>query len=349
MPSLRLPLFLAAVAALSGCGFFGGDEAPRTGSAEALKLPPDLELERSERALTVPGDRDTTATASGGGQVLPESQNFRVKRAGTDRWLQVAAPPSEVWTWLPRFLEAKGIEVERKRPGAGIVETEWVYTRKPLTRGAFAPQVGSRKDATAADRYLLRVEPGPSAGTTEVFVAHRRAARQGPESWRLLPRDPFMEAEVLRGLAVFMGAEIEKSVERIAKAEQADTGAELISTDTGETRVLVPGDFFDSWRRVGLALDRAAFTVVERNRDQRYVDVRFDTKEGADEDEEGFFDSLAFWRSEGIPETIRRLRLVFRESKDGNATEVALESPDDEAVSPERREEILAVLAEEIR
>lgn len=350
MPSLRFPLLMTAVAALSGCGFFGGDEAPRSGSAEALKLPPDLELERSERALTVPGEGDTTATASGGSELLPESQNFRVKRAGTDRWLQIAAPPEEVWGWLPRFLEDRGAGIASKRPGAGILETEWIYTRKPLTRGPFAPQVGSRADATAADRYLLRVEPGPRSGTTEVFVAHRRAARQGSDSWRLLPRDPFLEAEVLRGLAVFMGAEIEKSVERVAKAERADTGAELVRTDAGEARLRVPGDFFTSWRRVGLALDRAAFTVVERNRNERYVDVRFDTEEATGtEDEAGFFDSLAFWRSEGIPETIRRLRLVFRESQDGRTTQVALESPEGDAVSPARREEILSVLAEEIR
>ncbi len=344
-------LWLAAgLLTLSGCGFFGGNEAPRAGSPEALKLPPELELDRGEVALSIPGREDTTATASGSSGLLPEPQRVRVKRAGSDRWLLVGAEPAQVWSWLPDFLETRGVTIERKRPEAGIIETEWIYTKKPLTRGPFAPTVDSREAATAADRYLLRVEPGPQSRTAEVFVAHRRAARQGSESWRLLARDPFLESEVLRSLAVFMGVEVEDSFQRVAGAEAAGGKAELRRTDEGDLRVLVPNGFADAWRRVGLALDRAAFTVVNRDRSERYVDVRFDTREArGDEDEESFFGSLAFWRSETVPETVRRLRLSFRERGDGRATQIRLTSPDGEAVTAERREEILGVLAEQIR
>jgi outer membrane protein assembly factor BamC len=340
----------AGLLAVSGCGVFGGDEAPRAGSPEALKLPPEFELDRGEGALSIPGRDDTTATASGSSELLPEPQRVRVKRAGTDRWLLVGAEPAQVWGWLPGFFETQGVDVERQRPEAGIIETEWIYTQKPLTRGPFAPTVDSRDAATAADRYLLRVEPGPQSGTAEVFVAHRRAARQGAESWRLLPRDPFLEAEVLRSLAIFMGVEIEDSFQRVAGAEGSGSKAELVRTDDGELRVVVPNGFADAWRRVGLALDRAAFTVVGRNRAEGHVDVRFDTREArGGEDEESFFGSLAFWRSEDIPETIRRLRLSFRERDDGRATQLRLTSPDGDGVTAERREEILGVLAEQIR
>lgn len=349
MPQLRMPLLLAATAVLGGCGFFSSPDTPEERASEALQLPPDLDLERGEDALSIPGRDDTTATASGGGDLLPEPQRVRVKRAGSDRWLLVGAEPSEVWSWLPNFLTRQGVEVETKRPEAGILETEWIYTQKPLTRGPFAPGVDSRQEATAADRYLLRVEPGPQSGTSEVYVAHRRVARQGGDSWRLLQRDPFLEAEVLRSLAVFMGVEIEDSVERVAEASGAETGAELERTSGGELRVIVPNGFPDAWRRVGLAVDRAAFTVVSRDREQGYVDVRFDTREGEGDDEGGFFDSLAFWDSEDIPETVRRLRLTLREQNEGGPTQITLTSPDGDSVSRERREEILGVLAEEIR
>jgi len=348
---LRVYAVVASATLIGGCGAFGGGSDPEPGSREALQLPPRLELERDQTALSIPEKRSATASASGGEQVLPELERVDVKRAGTDRWLEVSARPNEVWGWLARFLERKGIKAERKRAEAGILESEWVYTQKPLTRGAFAPRVESREEATAADRYLFRVEAAERSGRSEVFVAHRRVARRDNDRWQLLPRDPFLEAEVLRSLAVFLGSTADDGVQQLAGAPATGTGAELVRADSGELSMRVPNAFPDAWRRVGVALDRAAFTVLERNRGERYVDLRFDTDRSPDgeDDDGGVFDSIAFWSGDDADDdSVRRLRLTFQE-QGRRSTELRLMSPDDEPLPDARREEILGVLADQVR
>lgn len=351
MRRLRFPLALALLAALGGCSLFGGEEDPVEQRREALKLPPDLSMEQRQDALRVPGETQGGAvTASGaGGTVVPQPRRVSVQRVGGDRWITVDAPPRRVWGWLGDYLEARGVAVARRQETLGILETEWLFTRKPVTRGAFAPTLPGPERATVADRYLLRVEPGRNDGTTDVFVAHRRTARQSDDGWRLLGPDPFLEAEVLRGLMVYLGVEAEDSFQRVASAQPTGEGAELGRGDDGRLRIRLPGGFFDAWRRVGLALDRAAFTVTRRERAERFVEFRYDTRARTGPEEQGFFESLAFWRDEPIPPTVERFRLSFAEAAGGEATRVTLLHANGDTVSTELSEEILGLLAEQIR
>lgn len=349
MTRLRFPLVAMLLTALGGCSLLGlGSDSPEEARIEELKVPPDLEVEERGGSLSVP--ESGTVTASGDrGPVLPQPRRVSVQRVGGDRWLSVAAGPPEVWGWLGDFLERQGVEIDRRREDLGILETEWLYTNKPLARGAFAPVLPGPEDATVADRYLLRVEPGGEVGTADVFVAHRRAARRGDDGWQLLGPDPFLEAEVLRSLLIYLGVQAEESFERVAEPAPAGPGAELIRAESGALGIVLGSTFFDAWRRVGLALDRAAFTVAARERSERYVDIRYDTRAQTGPEEAGFFESIAFWRDEPIPETVETFRLRFVEGAEDGTTRVTLTRPDGGSVPAELNEEILGLLAEQIR
>ncbi|WP_440997902.1 outer membrane protein assembly factor BamC [Arhodomonas sp. SL1] len=343
-------LAMAALAGmLSGCSWFSGDtdSSPRI---EQLKLPPDLTRDRTEGLMAIPG----SVSARGGDPltgepVLPQPGSVSVRRAGDDRWLEVDASPQEVWGWIDDFVDRQGVRLERRRPALGIAETEWLYTNRPLSGGVFAPRVAGPDEATVADRYLIRVEPGRDDGSAEVFVAHRRVARKA-EGWRLIGNDPYLEAELLRGMLVFLGYEQERSHEAVAAASAGEIQAE-VQRFGGEPQLVLDSDRFDAWRRVGLALDRAGFTVDDRDRSAGVYYVRYDTmaETGAEPPEEGWLASFAFWRDEPVPDTIRTYRLVLDQAEAGTRVRVLPGEEDGEAPDEELVTRMLGLLAEQLR
>jgi outer membrane protein assembly factor BamC len=347
MPRIPIKAAVAAVLPLliAGCGVFGGDELEQRREAGDLRIPPDLEIVRDPLALTVP-DIEGEAEAQTPEPVLPESPRVEVTRFGELRWITVDSPPEEVWAGLERFLDAQGVPLDTERPALGLVETEWLYTARPFGRGPFAPRVEERGAAEVADRYLIRVERGAGQGDADVFVAHRRLARDDSGDWRYVGADPFLEAELLRSLAVYFGVPPQQSVRRVAGAGNVAPAAGIERTDSGDPVLVLEQDFFDAWRRVGLALDRAAFTVSQRNRDQRYYEIRYDTQADTVRPEEGFFESLAFWR-EDIPETVATYRLTFEPVE--QATRLRLVTAAGEPAPADLAEEILVLLRERLQ
>jgi outer membrane protein assembly factor BamC len=75
--------------------------------------------------------------------------------------------------------------------------------------------------------------------------------------------------------------------------------ARLEKATGGVTQLIVDDSFDRAWRRVGLALDRVGFTVVDRDRSKGTYFVRYsnpDTDGG--KKEKGFLDKLMFWKDE---------------------------------------------------
>jgi outer membrane protein assembly factor BamC len=341
------------VLSVAGCSLFSDEPANEQTTAEQLKLPPDLTVNEDDQALTIPEGSTSSVSASGERtqQLLPQPDNVRIRRAGDDRWLQVSAPTDRAWKWVNAFLERAGVGVARREPTLGVVETDWVYSNRPLTRGVFAPTVDDRDKATVADRYLVRVEPGRESGTSEIFVAHRRAARDDSGDWLLRPSDPFLEAEFLRGLMVYLGVQQHSSFQRVAEGDNAPPASRIERNDSDEPVLVVDEAFFEAWRRVGLALDRAGFTVTDRDRSGRQFFVRYDTRAETGTEEEGFLASLAFWR-DAPPDTVVRYRIQLQEGE-GKTRVRAIRDPKnpDRAPPPDPAiaERILGLLQEQLR
>ncbi len=74
--------------------------------------------------------------------------------------------------------------------------------------------------------------------------------------------------------------------------------ARLEKAADGASRLVVDDGFDRAWRRVGLALDRVGFTVVDRDRSKGTYFVRYANPEVDAKKEKGFLDKLMFWKDD---------------------------------------------------
>jgi outer membrane protein assembly factor BamC len=97
---------------------------------------------------------------------------------------------------------------------------------------------------------------------------------------------------------------------------------------------------------VGLVLDRAGFTVEDRNRSSGYYFVRYFGSEADVKKNEGFLSKLAFWRSAPDPKAEQYRVLV----KDRNElSEVRVLNKEGNPDPSETARKILSLLQEQLK
>ncbi len=321
-------LILVALTGLSACSFMEGKKIDykSAGTLPTLEAPPDLIVPAGDSRYTVPGasakgsasyssyDRERAAQPSAdANRLLPKVENARIERAGTQRWLVVAAQPGDVWPVVRDFWQELGFIINVETPEAGVMETDWAENRARIPQDAVRNFLGKVIDglySTAErDRFRTRLEPAADGQGTEIYISHRGMLEvfegtqgggdqgQGRTVWQPRPADPELEAEMLRRLMVRFGVEEAKAQSMVAEKAQPPR-ASLIKAGDGAQVLALPEGFDRAWRRVGLALDRIGFSVEDRDRAAgvyfvRYADPDAQTKQ----EKSGFFSKLAFWRS----------------------------------------------------
>ena len=333
MRSVRF-LFLAVVALLllSGCGSLNVDnvlpdksvEYRREKQAERnLEIPPDLTTRRVNDKMSVPDNFGGVATnyseymtdrrlrgADGGRPagkvVLPENPKVQEVRDGDARWLVVEAPADALWDKVLDFWQDLGVPLQEEDPELGIMRTAWLENTANLSRDFITDAVRKVFDGLyetgLRDQYRVRFER-MGDDRTEIYLTHygmQEKVVQGSTGdvertvWEPRPRDPNLEAVMLRKLKVYLGAADER--ERVHKAvgsRRAEPRSQLVQTADG-VRLRVGERFDRAWRLVGLALDRVGFAVEDRDRSKGVYYVRYNDPATAEE-KEGFFSKLKFW------------------------------------------------------
>lgn len=342
-PLLRaLPLL--ALLALTGCDsipFIDTSHdykgAPR---GKPLEVPPDLTTISASDVYSVPGSGTTYSEYSEGRSqqkeenfVLPNPENVRMERAGSQRWLVVQAPAEKIWPVVREFWTELGFAVRIESPQTGVMETEWVDTTDLMNKDEagyldkFQGWLDKLSSLQKRQKFRTRLERGEQTGITEIYLSHQSISdvpddgkvrvrtiagevetgyrqsdfdkRKTSQDARALAED--IDAELLRRLMVRLGVE-EKRSRAIVAAAPAEKRADLHKSADGSYSLTVNDQFDRAWRRVGLALDRIGFVVEDRDRSQgifyvRYSDleVEADTKE-----EKGWLDKLKFWGDSDI-------------------------------------------------
>ncbi len=347
LPARALPLILA-LTALGGCQNLSLENVlssridyRSSTRTPALEVPPDLSTPAYDDRYVPKDGAPGTATFSGyekersgpakaaQSALLPAVQKATLERAGTQRWLVVQMPPEQAWNAVRDFWNGLGFAVVYERPDLGILETDWAENRAKIPDDFLRKAVGKVLDfmwsTNERDKFRTRLERGAVPGTTEIYISHRgmqeapkSTGPTGPEGfvWMARPSDPELEAEMLRRLMVRIGLP-EKQAEAVVAAGKAPAPerAQLGKTAQGSPTLSLDDSFDQSWRRVGLALDRIGFTVVDRDRSKgiyfvRYVDP--DTKENRRDD--GFFSKLMFWKSEDPKDKEEQYRIVVSQT-----------------------------------
>ena len=160
------------------------------------------------------------------------------------------------------------------------------------------------------DRYRTRMERGAEAGTTEIYISHRGAEQTyigddaplgqqddvGKMVWQPRPSDPGLEAEMLSRLMLFLGVDEQRATAAAAEGGAAESRARLVDRDGGTPSIALDEGFSRAWRRTGAALDRAGFTVDDRDRSRGLYFLQYASRgDGAKSRKSGWLSRLKFW------------------------------------------------------
>jgi len=290
-----------------------------------LDVPPDLTVPPREERYEIPDAAPTgpiTYSAYSTGRsaapvnvapVLPEVAKAHVERSASERWLVVSEPAEKVWPVVKEFWQEMGFAIKVERPEAGVMETDWAENRAKMKEGLVKNLFSGILDGVSStgerDKFRTRLERGRDAKTTEVYISHRGMAEvytseySDSTIWQPRPPDPGLEAEFLRRLMMKFGVDEARAKRQLAVVKK-DERARIVTAENGTGALQLSEPFDRAWRRVGLVLDRVGFTVEDRDRSRgfyfvRYVDVERDAQ--GRKKEEGFFESLMFWRSAPDP------------------------------------------------
>ena len=336
-----------------------------------LEVPPDLTSPARDDRFVVPdaGGRGSATYSTYSeeraqgvqrpSEVLPEIDKVRVERSGNQRWLVVRDTPDKLWGQIKDFWQELGFLIQLDLPEAGVMETDWAEDRAKIgddfLRNWLGKVIDSLYSTAERDKFRTRLEPGAAPGTTEVYISHRGMyevyVSEAKDQTRWQPRDvdPELEAEMLRRLMVYLGAEERRAQLEIAEAKSRPVErARLERAADGAESLVVQESFDRAWRRVGLALDRVGFTVEDRDRSKGLYFVRYvDPESDVQNKEPGLISKLAFWRS-SAPDPQTRYRVYVKEG--GAQTSVQMLSADGGGVDrSDTGKKILTLLLEQLR
>lgn len=285
--------------------------------APSLEIPPDLTTPTSDQRYKVPrGGDETVATYSDYSKgaaatqkqiVLPVVKGVHLERSGTQRWLVVEDKPENVWTVVKTFWQENGLTIKSEDQAAGVMETDWIENRAKIPQDAIRNVLGKVFDgmysSNERDQYRTRMERGKDGVSTEIFITHRGKeemmdADKNTSKWQSRPNDPELEAIMLQKLMVRFGINEEQAANALAGGAATDGVPDPIAPSSlqaaaNSSNIIVLNDTFDrSWRRVGLAVERAGLAIEDKDRIKGIYFLRTQTKE-----ESGWMDKLQFWKS----------------------------------------------------
>ena len=363
-----LPILIASMALLAGCSSSNLSLTKRIDyksatSTPSLELPPDLTTPRYDDRYQVnsaSGLAAQNAGKSGRGDLLPTNPDAKIVRGGSVRWLVVKSTPEQSWNTVRSFWQENGFAIAVDQPASGVMETDWAENRANAPQDFLQRTLGSVADVFGGtykrDKFRTRIERGVEPGTVEIFIS-ARAMEQVPTTtidhagagfvWAVVPPSPEAEAEMLTRLMIKFGTPETVARTAIAQAASSPEKARVEKNADGSYKLMVDDQFDRAWRRVGLALDRIGFTVVDRDRSRGVYFVRFGDPDTLPKGTaESIWSKLQFWKSDdkGAPE---QYQIVIAE-----AAQTSVVSVQDPGGTPDRTatsEKILTMLKDQLK
>src|SRR5690554_1607329 len=286
---------------LSGCSTInqalGLEEAvdyKSTVAGDPLSIPPDLTQANRDARYTAPEGVTTFSQYAasqaeqpvvGQTQVLPLHDDVEVRRDGDLRWLVVNRPVEQIYPQLLEFWNDQGFTIRSEDPRTGVIETDWAENRAKIPEGWLRSALGAIIDQVfdsgERERFRLRLER-VGESTSEIYISHQHMYEEPASDgtsfrWVHGKEDPGLNAAMLARLMVYLGTDVQTASSRVAEAEKVDTRPSVQALP--DRTALVLAESFDrAWRRVGVAIDSAGFSVEDRDRSSgdyyiRYLDV----------------------------------------------------------------------------
>jgi len=288
---------------------------------------------------------------------------------GSDRWLRVHAKPNQVWPALERFWQDQHMTLALNDPTTGWMITDWTNDPKgvPLVTvptGAIDSVTNNPAPQLVQVRMRVRIEESKDPLETDIFLTEqgqqqeRTSGPQSPQWWAVLPEDRDLEDVYLRQIALSFKVPESPSVTATTTPEQpalvtteADSFKDELKTlPSGETIIEMSEPFDRAWRHVGLALDRGAFTVEDRDRSQGiyYISYTDKTLEDQEKTKKSIWSKIAFWQSEDKSRFTKTYRITLS-TNSNEATKVDMRDKEDKEVPNELSKRVLTLLNDQLK
>ncbi|NYT59286.1 outer membrane protein assembly factor BamC [Alcaligenaceae bacterium] len=308
---------------LSGCSTLnqalGTEEAvdyKSTVAGDPLSIPPDLTQANRDARYRAPEGTTTFSeyaqnqqleqNTSASEKILPQTGGIQVMRDGDLRWLVVDQKAEDVYPKIVEFWGEQGFTIHSQDPRAGLMETDWAENRAKIPEGwirnALGSIIESVYDSGERERFRTRLER--VNGTTEVYISHDHmveTAVGGSGSgdvassfkWAMGEEDPGLNAAMLARLMVYLGTDVRNASAMVAQAERTAGQPQVIQAAEGQASLTLAESFDRAWRRVGVAIDSAGFSLEDRNRSSGDYFIRYlDSDTGEKIEQQNFMGRL---------------------------------------------------------
>ncbi|NYT25534.1 outer membrane protein assembly factor BamC [Alcaligenaceae bacterium] len=293
-----------------------------TVAGDPLSIPPDLTQANRDARYTAPEGVTTFSQYAaaqsnqpvvGQSQVLPQQDDIQVMRDGDLRWLVVHRPVEQIYPQLLEFWNEQGFTIRSEDPRTGLIETDWAENRAKIPEGWIRSALGAIIDQVfdsgERERFRTRLER-VTENRSEIYISHQHMYEQPTADnaafrWVHGKEDPGLNAAMLARMMVYLGTDVQTASGLVAQAEKVDTRPSVEAVP--DRTALVLAESFDrAWRRVGVAIDSAGFSVEDRDRSQGDYYIRYlDADLGEKIEQQNFFGRLFGGRNTAEPVSYR--------------------------------------------
>ncbi len=291
----QITLSVGVLLSVSACNYLGGEEGmfrDRGGDYRdaqiipPMRIPSNLDSYTIDELYVIP-ERLVVENAAFDDVPMPRPIETRrregviIQSLSDRRWILIDATPGQVWPRIRDYWTEIQIALDYENPSAGILETSWV-------------EIGS--DQESRHKYRITIEPGLHPGYSEIYVLHLQQARTEPIptviTWPEESSSDELEEEMLRSVSQFLADRNDiyqaSSASLLAGTIEAESKANIIQGGTGQQMLELKVDYNRAWVQIRQALTTAEIDIVDENRDEAFINVRF-AGIMDDGDEPGFF------------------------------------------------------------
>ncbi len=309
--------------------------------------------------------------------VVPPVSGMHIQRDGAERWLVIdGKTPDQVWPQIRRFWQEQGFLLVVDSRDKGVMETDWNETHPQISDGLIRDTLAKATDnayvTAERNKYRARLEAAPNGGTY-VFLSQKgmcealTGVNNDSSQWQARPNDPALENEYLRrlmsSLAMADGQNVAPTTigATPASGAQPDAKAAAVAAQNvraanngsirnekvpeAESAALTLSEAYDrAWLRVGIALDRANFTVDDRDRTKGVYYVRYVDPNDKSSAQQGFWNQVFHGRKEMVAKQYQvNVRAVTEQQ-----TRVAIVDDKGQVDDSAQARQIMALLADQM-
>jgi outer membrane protein assembly factor BamC len=295
MRSIRSPLLIVVVAALTGCSWLSDDkgwivdrsddylkakEGPPLiipedmASAPIQDIMPIAPVESSRRH----GDLTGEAPLPEAIYAREETASVKIQKLGDARWLLIPQPPAVVWPKVKQFFADNGVPIAFEKPEAGRIDSQWLTIDKGDARDVVRLTILAGKDAaaisTGRDRVRVLVEQGIRDRSSEIHLRYENDSKSIPVEDTMPGQSDVLEVEsqLLNEMGAYVAADVaDATISYVARNISTQNKAAIESDEQNLPVLRLNLDFERAWATVSQALGDANLPVSDVDRTDRVM------------------------------------------------------------------------------